>query len=66
MTRAIALGAFDGLHTAHTAVLEAAARQEGHAPPRLLADEDRNAAKRSASIFFANMNVILPIILFYY
>jgi len=39
MTRAIALGAFDGLHTAHMAVLETAARQEGHAPAVLLFDQ---------------------------
>jgi len=38
-TRAIALGAFDGLHTAHTAVLEAAARQEDHVPAVLLFDQ---------------------------
>ena len=39
MTRSIALGAFDGLHTAHMAVLEAAARQEGHVPAVLLFDQ---------------------------
>jgi len=39
MRRAIALGAFDGLHTAHMAVLEAAARQKGHAPAVLLFDQ---------------------------
>ena len=40
MTRAIALGAFDGLHTAHMAVLEAAARQKGkHTPAVLLFDQ---------------------------
>ena len=39
MRRAIALGAFDGLHTAHMAVLEAAARQAGYAPAVLLFDE---------------------------
>jgi len=39
MTRSIALGAFDGLHTAHMAVLEAAARQAGHAPAVLLFDQ---------------------------
>ena len=40
MTRAIALGAFDGLHTAHMAVLEAAARQQGnHTPAVLLFDQ---------------------------
>jgi len=35
-TRAIALGAFDGLHTAHMAVLEAAARQAGTYTPAVL------------------------------
>jgi len=39
MRRAIALGAFDGLHTAHMAVLETAARQAGYAPAVLLFDE---------------------------
>ena len=39
MKRAIALGTFDGLHTAHMAVLEAAARQSGaYAPAVLLFD----------------------------
>ena len=66
--RAIALGAFDGLHTAHRAVLEAAARQPGYvpavllfdehpqralaglAPPRLLADGDRDALLRELGL----------------
>jgi len=41
MKRAIALGAFDGLHTAHMAVLEGAASQaaRGFAPAVLLFDE---------------------------
>jgi len=39
LRRAIALGAFDGLHTAHMAVLKAAARQAGYAPAVLLFDE---------------------------
>jgi len=39
LRRAIALGAFDGLHTAHVAVLEAATRQAGFAPAVLLFDE---------------------------
>jgi len=40
MTRAIALGAFDGLHMAHMAVLEAAAGQAGiYAPAVLLFDQ---------------------------
>ena len=39
MRRAIALGAFDGLHTAHMAVLETAARQVGHRPAVLLFDQ---------------------------
>ncbi|MDR2687935.1 MAG: riboflavin biosynthesis protein RibF [Oscillospiraceae bacterium] len=70
MTRAIALGAFDGLHTAHMAVLEAAARQRdsgfapavllfdqhpqqaltGLAPPRLLADGERDCRLRALGL----------------
>ena len=68
MRRAIALGAFDGLHTAHRAVLEAATRQAGYgpavllfdehpqralaglAPPRLLADGDRDAILRELGL----------------
>jgi len=68
MRRAIALGAFDGLHTAHMAVLRAAAQQAGfapavllfdehpqralagQAPPRLLADEDRDEMLRALGL----------------
>ncbi|MCL2495252.1 MAG: riboflavin biosynthesis protein RibF [Oscillospiraceae bacterium] len=39
LTRAIALGTFDGLHTAHMAVLEAAANQNSFAPAVLLFDQ---------------------------
>ena len=39
MRRAIALGAFDGLHMAHMAVLETAARQAGYRPAVLLFDQ---------------------------
>ena len=49
MTRAIALGTFDGLHTAHMAVLEAAARQEGHAPSVLLFDQHPQQALTGAA-----------------
>jgi len=65
--RAIALGAFDGLHVAHAAVLESAVKPglapavllfdqhplrllRGAAPPRLLADEDRDALLREKGL----------------
>ena len=61
MEKTVALGAFDGLHAAHRAVLRGANAVllfnehpqkllQGSAPPQLLADEERDARLRAAGL----------------